>query len=81
MDQHRFYDGRQPVDNAVDMVEADFPLVAAASHRLHHAQFLGFTKAMAFNLFGLDDQTSAGEIRWVKHLSTGQTGIPRLGSG
>ena len=63
------------------MIEDDFPLVAAASHRFYHAQFLGFTQAMAFNLFGLADQTSAGEIRRVKHLSTGQAGIPGLGSG
>ena len=81
MDQHRFYDGRQPIDDAVDMVAADFPLVAAAPHRLHHAQFLGFTQAMAFNLFGLDDQTSAGEIRRVKHLSTSPTDITGSGIG
>ena len=63
------------------MIEDDFPLVAAASHRLHHAQFLGLTQAMAFNLFGLDDQTSAGEIRRVKHLSTSQADITGPGIG
>ena len=63
------------------MIEDDFPLVAAASHRFYHAQFLGFTQAMAFNLFGLDERTSAGEIRWVKHLSTSQANITEPGIG
>ena len=58
------------------MAEKGFRVVAAASNRVYNAEFLGLIKAVALNLFGLDDEVYSRQVRGIENVSKCEADIP-----
>ena len=76
LDEHRIYGRRQPFHGTVDVAETGVRVVAAASHRVYNAEFLGLLKTVALDLSRLDAEVYARQIRGLANVSRGEADIP-----